>query len=63
MADEKEVIVTSGDGGGGGAMALIAVVLVVALLVGLYLMFGQGLLNGSQDIKADIKVDTPAPNN
>ena len=62
MADEKEVIVTSGDGGG-GAMALIAVVLVVALLVGLYLMFGQGLLNGNQDIKADIKVDTPAPNN
>lgn len=62
MADEKEVIVTSG-GGGGGAMALIAVVLVVALLVGLYLLFGQGLMNGTQDIKADIKVDTPAPNN
>jgi len=61
MADEKEVIVTSG-GGGGGAMALIAVVLVVALLVGLYLVFGRGLMDNSKDIKADIKIDTPAAN-
>ena len=60
MADEKEVIVTGSDGGGGGgAMALVAVVLIVALLVGLYLIFGRGLLNGDRDINADVKIETP----
>jgi hypothetical protein len=58
---EKEVIVTR-DGGGGGM--IIAVVLVIAVLVVLFLLFGRGLLNGNgaQDINADIKIDTPAPN-
>jgi uncharacterized membrane protein len=58
---EKEVIVTDG-GGGGGSGAIIAVVLVVALLVVLFLVFGRGLMNGNNptDIKADVKVDTPA---
>jgi hypothetical protein len=62
MADEKEVIVT--DGGGGGSGAIIAVVLVLALLVVLFLVFGRGLMNGNNptDIKADVKVDTPATN-
>lgn len=61
MADrEKEVIVTSG---GGGSGAVIAVVLVIALLVVLFLVFGRGLMNSNPtDIKADIKVDTPATN-
>jgi FlaG/FlaF family flagellin (archaellin) len=63
MADrEKEVIVTNDGGGGGGT--IIAVVLVIAVVVVLFLLFGRGLLNGAgtQDIKADIKVDTPATN-
>ena len=61
---EKEVIVTD-SGGGGGSGAVIAVVLLVALLVVLFLVFGTNLVRGSDatDIKADIKVDTPATNN
>lgn len=60
---EKEVIVTSG--GGGGATAIIAVVALIALLVILFFVFGRGMLNGDDatDIKADIKIDTPAKNN
>ena len=59
---EKEVIVTNGGGGGGGA--IIAVVLLVALVVVLFLVFGTNLMrNNGTDIKADIKVDTPATNN
>lgn len=59
---EKEVIVTNGGGGGSGA--IIAVVLLIALLVVLFLVFGQGLMNGDDatDIKADIKIDTPKTN-
>jgi len=64
MADrEKEVIVTSDGGGGNGA--IIAVVLLIAVLVVLFFVFGRGMMNGSDptDIKADIKIDTPAKNN
>jgi len=59
---EKEVIVTSDRGGGSGA--IIAVVLLIAVLVVLFLLFGQGLMNGdaATDIKADIKIDTPKTN-
>jgi predicted metalloprotease len=61
---EKEVIVTDGGGGGGGGM-VIAVVLLIVLLVVLFLVFGTNLMrgDGATDIKADIKVDTPATNN
>jgi uncharacterized membrane protein len=60
---EREVIVTSG--GGGGGTAIIAVVLLIAVLVVLFFLFGQNMMNGGDatDIKADIKVDTPATNN
>lgn len=60
---EKEVIVTDG-GGGGGSGAVIAVVLVIALLVVLFLVFGTNLVRGGDptDIKADVKIDTPAAN-
>jgi hypothetical protein len=64
MADrEKEVIVTD-SGGGGGSGAIIAVVLLIAVLVVLYLLFGTNLLrsNDGTDLKADIKIDTPATN-
>ncbi|MEA3031443.1 MAG: hypothetical protein QOG13_2768 [Sphingomonadales bacterium] len=59
---EKEVIVT--DGGGGGSGAIIAVVLLVAVLVVLFLFFGTNLLRNTDgtDLKADIKIDTPATN-
>jgi hypothetical protein len=64
MADEKEVIVTDG-GGGGGSGAIIAVVLLVAVLVVLFLVFGTNFMRGNDgtDIKADVKIDTPATNN
>jgi FlaG/FlaF family flagellin (archaellin) len=60
---EKEVIVTSGDGGGSGA--IIAVVLLIAVLVVLFLVFGTDLMRGDTgtDIKADVKIETPAPSN
>lgn len=60
---EKEVIVTSDGGGGSGA--IIAVVLLVAVLVVLFLVFGTSFMRGDNgtDIKADVKIDTPAPNN
>jgi hypothetical protein len=54
---EKEVIVTNG-GGGGGAGAVIAVVLVIAVLVGLYLVFGTHLLRGGAT-DVNINVNTP----
>lgn len=61
---EKEVIVTEG-GGGSGAGMIVGVVLVLAVIVVLFLVFGRGLLggDGTKDIKADIKIDTPAKNN
>jgi predicted metalloprotease len=64
MADEKEVIVTDGGGGGGGG-AVIAVVLLIVLLVVLFLVFGTNLIRGGDttDLKADVKIDTPATNN
>lgn len=60
---EKEVIVTRDGGGGGGT--IIAVVLLIVLLVVLFFVFGRGMLSGNDptDIKADIKIDTPAKNN
>jgi len=63
MADEKEVIVTDGGGGGGGG-AIIAVVLLVVVLVVLFLVFGTNIMRGNNptDIKADVKIDTPATN-
>lgn len=58
---EKEVIVT--DGGGGGSGAIIAVVLLIAVLVVLFLVFGTNFMRGNpSDIKADVKIDTPATN-
>lgn len=59
---EREVIVTDG-GRSGGSTALIAVVLLIAVLGLLFYLFGQDMLNGSAtDVKADINIDTPAPN-
>lgn len=57
---EKEVIVTSGGGGGGGT--IIAVVLLIAVLVVLFLVFGRGLIGGTRNINADVKIETPSSN-
>ena len=51
------VINTGGEGGGGGTA--LAVVLVIGLLVVLFLLFGRGLMSGSDETKIDVKVDTP----
>jgi hypothetical protein len=58
---EREVIVTN-DGGGGGGTALIAVVVLVAVLAILFFVFKDSIMgNGNPtDIKADVKIDTPA---
>jgi len=63
MADEKEVIVTDGGGGGGGV--IIAVLLLVVVLVVLFLVFGTNIMRGNNptDLKADVKIETPATNN
>ena len=57
MADEKTTVVETG----GGAGTVIAVVVgIIAILVVLYLLFGQSLLNGgTKKIDADVKVETP----
>jgi hypothetical protein len=57
---ERETIVTTG-GGGGGSTAVI-VLAIIAILVVLFLVFGRGLLSGSETktIKADVNIDTPA---
>ena len=59
---ERETIVTTDNGGGRGGGTLLAVVLLIALLIVLFLLFGRGLLNGggTDEIDADIKIDTPA---
>ena len=46
---------------GGGYV--LAVVLLIAVVVVLFLLFGQGLLDGggTEKIDADVKIDTPAP--
>lgn len=59
---EREVIVTR-DGGGGGGW-IVAVILLLAIIIGLFFVFGGNFLKGGDatDIKADVSIDTPAPN-
>ena len=60
MADEKTMVIKTG--GNGGAIALLAVA-IIAIAVVLFLLFGQGLLNGpTKTVDADIKIDTPSKN-
>lgn len=60
---EREVIVTR-DGGGGSGGWIVAVILLLAIIVGLFFVFGGNFMKGGDatDIKADVKIDTPAPN-
>ena len=58
MADDDRVTVVESRGGGGTAIAVI--VGVIAILVVLYLLFGQGLLNGgTKKVDANVKIETP----
>lgn len=57
---EREVIVTNGGGGGSGA--IVAIVLIIAVLVGLYIVFGTHLIRGS-DTNINLRLDTPATTN
>jgi hypothetical protein len=63
MADteRREVIYTDGGSRGGGSTAIVAVA-VIAILVVLFLVFGQGLLNGSstKTVKVDADVHVPS---
>jgi len=56
MSDEKVTVVKSG---GGTGVALLAIAF-IALLVVLFLLFGQGLLKQNDPIKADVKIETPS---
>ena len=63
MADEKDVIVTS-DGGGGGAGMIIALAILVVVLVGVFLLYQNGVFSGgARDVNADIKIETPTKSN
>lgn len=63
MADTErtEVIYTDGGGRSGGSTAIVAVA-VLAILVVLFLVFGRGLISGSdtKTIKADVDINAPA---
>jgi hypothetical protein len=63
MADTErtEVIYTDGGRRGGGSTAIVAVA-VIAILVVLFLVFGRGLISGSntKSIKADVDINAPA---
>jgi len=63
MAEDREVIVTN-DGGGSGAGMIIAVVLLIAVLVGLFLLYQNGTFSSAAptDVKADININPPARN-
>jgi uncharacterized membrane protein len=64
MADEKDVIVTSDGGGGGGAGMIIALAILVVVLVGVFLLYQNGVFSGgARDVNADIKIETPTKSN
>ena len=60
---ERETIVTTGGGGGGGTIVAVVVLLIVVIVI-LFFVFRGNLMGGGTDkIDADVKIDTPAPNN
>ncbi len=58
---ERETVVVTDGGDRGSGGTILAVVLLIAVLVVLFLVFGQDLLSGTgaQDVKADIDVNLP----
>lgn len=61
MAEHERETIVHTDGGGRGGGTLLAVVLLIALLVVLFLLFGRGLLSGSETKEIDADVDITAP--
>jgi len=60
---ERETIVTTDGGGGGGTIVAVVLLLIVVIAI-LFFVFRGNLMGGSTDkIDADVKIDTPAPNN
>ena len=60
---ERETIVTTDGGGGGGTIVAVVLLLIVVIAI-LFFVFRGNLMGGSADkIDADVKIDTPAPNN
>jgi hypothetical protein len=60
---EKETIVTTNGGGGGGTLVAIVLLVIVVIAI-LFFVFRGNLFSGSTDkIDADVRIDTPAPNN
>jgi predicted metalloprotease len=57
--ERETVVVTDGDRGSGGT--LLAVVLLIAVLVVLFLLFGQDLLSGVGGGAQDVNVDVNLP--
>ena len=63
MAEDREVIVTNGDGGGGSGAMMAVIVLLLIIALGAVLYFGTNVFRGGggdTDIKANVKVETPA---
>ena len=58
---ETERVVVADSGGRGGGGTVVAVVAIIALLVVLFLVFGRGLIGGTdtKEIKADVDISAP----
>jgi hypothetical protein len=56
---ERVVVADTGSRGSGGT--IVAVLAVIALLVVLFLVFGRGLIGGTdtKEIKADVDISAP----
>jgi hypothetical protein len=60
MADEQPTVIKTGSGGIGVAIFALGIIVIGVVL---FVMFGQGLLNGdTKKINADIKVEAPTKN-
>ena len=56
---ERETVVVNDGGRRGSGGTIVAVLAIIALLVVLYLVFGQGMIGGGET--TDVKVDIAAP--
>ena len=56
--------IVAGDGGGSGAGVIVALALFLVVIVGLFLAYQSGVFSGAgtQDVNADIKIETPKTN-
>jgi hypothetical protein len=59
VVERNTTVVTGSDRGGGGGGTLLAVLLLIVAAVVLFMMFGRGLIGGSE--KTDINIDVKTP--